>query len=99
VFAPDLRYLPLARKWHTPTTHNWPNLVNFFPKKKDSFFSLIDHPAHPIGLGRSNQGELMASLDSPSPRASLAKIIFPVDCAGDEAQRQFLRNAGGAKLG
>ena len=23
---------------HTPTTHNWPNLLNFFPNKRDSFF-------------------------------------------------------------
>jgi hypothetical protein len=32
-------------------------------------FSPIDHPARPIGCGGSNQSELLASPDSPSPCA------------------------------
>jgi hypothetical protein len=89
--------LPLARKSHTPTTHSWPNLL-FFSEKEGLLFSLIDHPARPIGRGGSNQRELLASPDSPSPRASLATLILPVGRAV-EAQRQSRRNAGGANSG
>ena len=75
-------------------------LCQFFSKKEKEglLFLLIDHPARPIGRGVSNQRELMASPDSPSPRALLATLIFPVGRAG-EAQRQSRRNAGGAKSG
>ncbi len=70
--------LPLARKSHTPPTHTWPNIVNNFPKKEGLLFSLIDHPAHPIGRGGSNQRELLASPspDSSSPCASLGTSFF-----------------------
>ena len=69
-----------------------------FSKKEGLLFSPIDHPARPIGRGGSNQRELLASPDSPSPRASLATLLLPVGRAG-EAQRQSRRNAGGAKSG
>jgi len=69
----------------------------FFFKKEGLLFLLIDHPARPIGHGVSNQRELLASPDSPSPRA-LATLFFPVGCAGEE-QRQSRRNADGAKSG
>jgi hypothetical protein len=50
--------------------------INFFSIKEGLLFSLIDHPAHPIGRGGSNQRELLASPDSPSPCASLATPLF-----------------------
>jgi len=85
---------------HTPTTHNQPNRPNrhFFSKKEGLLFSLIDHPAHPISRGGSNQRELLATPDSPSPCASLATPLSPVGRAAG-AQRQSRRNAGGAKSG
>jgi hypothetical protein len=50
--------------------------INFFSIKEGLLFSLIDHPAHPIGRGGSNQRELLASPDSPLPCASLATPLF-----------------------
>ena len=70
----------------------------FFSYKEGLLFSLIDHPARPIGGGGSNQRELLESPCSPSPCASLATLLLPVGRA-DEAQRQSRRNAGGANLG
>ena len=70
----------------------------FFSKKEGLLFLLIDHPARPIGGGISNQRELLASPDSPSPRALLATQVFLVGPAG-EAQRQSRLNADGAKSG
>ncbi len=70
----------------------------FFSEKEGLLFSPIDHPACPIGRGGSNQRELLASPDSPSPCASLATLLLPVGRAG-EAQRQSRRNAGGANSG
>jgi hypothetical protein len=70
----------------------------FFSEKEGLLFSPIDHPARPIGGGGSNQRELLASPDSPSPCASLATLLLPVGRAG-EAQRQSRRNAGGANSG
>ena len=71
---------------------------HFFSKKEGLLFLLINHPAHPIGRGGSNQKLLLASPDSPSPCASLAIPLFLVGRA-DGAQRQSRRNAGGAKAG
>jgi hypothetical protein len=70
----------------------------FFSKKEGLLFLLIDHTARPIGRGVSNQRELLASPDSPSPRALLATLFFLVGRAG-EAQRQSRHNTDGAKLG
>jgi hypothetical protein len=49
---------------------------SFFFHKRGTPFLLIDHPAHPIGRGGSNQRELLASADSPSPCASLVTLFF-----------------------
>jgi len=57
---------------HNPQPAN----LQFFSKKEGLLFSLVDHPAHPIGRGGSNQRELLASPDSPSPCASLATPLF-----------------------
>jgi hypothetical protein len=65
----------LTQSKHHATTHNR-RTINFFSKKEGLLFSLIDHPAHPIGRGGSNQRELLASPDSPSPCASLATPLF-----------------------
>jgi len=62
----------------------------FFSKKEGLLFSLINYPALPIGRGESNQWEQLASPDSPSPRASLATLLFLIGRAG-EAQRQSCR--------
>ena len=61
-----------------PHPHN-PQLAepcHFFSKKKGLLFLLIDHPARPIGRGGSNQRELLASPDIPSPCASLGTFFF-----------------------
>ena len=85
-------------KHHADPHNPQPTEPSFFSIKEGLLFSLIDHPAHPIGRGGSNQRELLASPDSPSPCASLATLLLPVGRAG-EAQRQSRRNAGGAKSG
>jgi len=69
---------------------------DFFSEKEGLLFSPVDHPARPMGGGGSDQRELLASPCSPSPCASLATLLLPVDRAG-EAQRQSRRNAGAAK--
>jgi hypothetical protein len=56
------------------------------------------HPARPIGRGRSNQRESLASPDSPSHCASLATPLSPVGCACGE-QRQSRRNRRWGKIG
>ena len=70
----------------------------FFTKKIESFFLLIDHPAHSIDRGEWNQKELLASPDSPSPCALLASPPFPVGREG-EALHQSHHNVVGAKWG
>jgi hypothetical protein len=55
----------------------------YFLEKEGLLFSPIDHPARPIGGGGSNQKELLASPDSPSPCASLATLLLPVGHAGE----------------
>ena len=75
--------LPLARKSHTPTTSQLANPI-FFLEKEGLLFSPIDHPARPIGRGGSNQRDLMASPDSPSPRTSLATLLLLSGRAGEE---------------
>jgi hypothetical protein len=90
-------YYPLHASPTPPQPHNWPTF-NFFSEKEGLLFSPIDHPARPISRGGSNQRELLASPDSPSPCASLATLLLPVGRAG-EAQRQSCRNAGGANSG
>jgi hypothetical protein len=65
----------LTRSKHHATTAQ-PANHHFFSKKEGLLFSLIDHPAHPIGRGGSNQMELLASPDSPSSCASLAAPLF-----------------------
>ena len=60
---------------------------SFLHHEEGLHFLLIDHPAHPIGGGGSNQRELLASPCSPSPCALLATLLLPVGRAG-EAQRQ-----------
>jgi hypothetical protein len=47
-----------------------------FSIKEGLLFLLIDHPAHPIDRGGSNQMELLASPDSPSPCALLGTLHF-----------------------
>jgi len=67
----------LTRLKHHADPHNpQPAEQTFFSIKVGPFFLLIDHPTHPIGRGGSNQRELLASPDSPSPCASLATLYF-----------------------
>jgi hypothetical protein len=90
-------YYPLLAS-PTPPQPTAGQTFYFFSEKEGLLFSQIDHPARPIGRGGSNQRELLASPDSPSPCASLATLHSPVGRAG-EAQRQSRRNAGGAHSG
>ncbi len=73
-FQVDVKKL-IQSKHHADPHNPQPANHHFFPQKRDSFFLLIDHPAHPIGHGGSNQRELLASADSPSPCASLATLF------------------------
>jgi hypothetical protein len=74
-FQIDAKKLALSK--HHADPHNpQPAEPSFFSIKEGLLFSLIDHPAHPIGRGGSNQRELLASPDSPSPCASLATPLF-----------------------
>ncbi len=93
----SISYYPWKQVAHPPQPTAG-RTFDFFSEKEGLLFSPIDHPARPIGRGGSNQRELLASRDSPSPRASLATLLLPVGRAG-EAQRQSRRNAGGAKSG
>ena len=90
-------YYPLLAS-PTPPQPTTGQTLPYFSKTERLLFLLINHPAHPIRRSGSNQRELLVSPDSPSPRASLATLLFLVDHGG-EAQRQSRRNAGGVKSG
>ena len=61
--------ISLARKSHTSTTHNWPNLVNFFSKKEGVHFSTNRPP-------RLSYWPPLISPISPSTRASLGASFY-----------------------
>jgi hypothetical protein len=75
-FQVDVKKLTLLK--HHANHHNPQPAEHsiFFSTKEGLLFSLIDHPAHPIGRGGSNQRELLASPDSSSPCALLATLYF-----------------------
>jgi len=72
VFTPAAA--PCSQVPHPHNTH-LTEPCQFFSKEEGLLFSLTDHPARPIGRDGSNQKELLASPDSPSPRASLATSL------------------------
>jgi hypothetical protein len=74
--------LPLARKWHTPTTHSWPNLVDFFPKKRTPLFA--DRPPGSSFRPRRVESKGAAGIHGqPITLRFVGYNLFLVGCAGE----------------
>jgi hypothetical protein len=89
--------LPRPRKSHTPTTHSWPELVNFFKKIGTPFFA--DQPPGLSYLPWRVESKGAAGISrKPITLRFVGYLLLPIGHAG-EAQCQSCRNAGGAKVG